>query len=117
MKKKLIFAVLVAGFPLVGIGPARASTISTSTVTQLIRLTSYNQFDGGDVTLEVSNPPAACPDGYWLNKSDAGFSANLSMLIAAYEAKTTLTISALPDQLWPGTSGTVCKLYDIQYHP
>lgn len=79
-------------------------------------ITSYNQFGPGDVAFRIATPISQCPNGYWFTKNDPGFQANLSMLIAAYQAKSKIRIYALPDQIWKGSSGTYCKLYSIEYH-
>lgn len=42
---------------------------------------SYSEYGGGDVVFKIKNPTSACPDGYWLRKTDPGFQANLSMVI------------------------------------
>ncbi|NQZ10597.1 MAG: hypothetical protein HRT35_25885 [Algicola sp.] len=63
----------------------------------------------------LSDPVANCDDGYWLKKSDPGFGANLSMLLAAYQAKTTVRIYGEPSIRWPVISAKYCKLYGVQY--
>ena len=81
--------------------------------TKIIRINSYNQFGDGDVTVDVETPIPQCPHGYWLTTTDQGFNANLSLILAAYQAGNTVKVWGLPDQLWPGSSGTVCKLYSV----
>lgn len=76
---------------------------------------SYTNYGNGDVAFRVENSIDECSHGYWFNKSDAGYNANLTMIIAAYQAKNTVKIYGLPDQLWAGSSGKYCKLYNIQF--
>lgn len=92
----------------VGYIPTDSTTISN--------IYSYTNYGNGDVAFRVANPIDECSHGYWFNKDDAGFSANLTMIIAAYQAKSTVKIYGLPDQLWAGSSGKYCKLYNIQFN-
>lgn len=84
--------------------------------TKIIRVSSYNQYGNGDVVFVIENPIAQCSGGYWITKDDKGFNANLSMILSAYQAKNPVTIFGLPDQLWSGSSGKFCKLYNIDLH-
>lgn len=54
-----------------------------------------------------------CPDGYWITKSDVGFSANLALIFSTYQAKSNIWIYGIPTQVWSGSSGIYCKLYQI----
>ncbi|RSD32131.1 hypothetical protein [Vibrio pectenicida] len=76
---------------------------------------SHNQYGMGDVVFKLSTPDIRCPDGYWLNKKDVGFEPTLSMLIAAYHAKTPIRAAGLTNQKWDGSRGFYCKLYSISY--
>ncbi|MBW8184275.1 hypothetical protein K0625_11360 [Shewanella sp. NR704-98] len=90
-----------------------AATESTSKTT-INRLISYNQYGGGDVIFTVNNPTSGCY-GYWIAKSDAGFEANLSMILAAYHSKAEVRVNGLNDQRWNGSSNFWCKLYAIEH--
>jgi hypothetical protein len=81
--------------------------------TKVTGILSYNQFGGGDVAFNVANPTTACPSGYWITKSDPGFSANFVILLAAYSQQTSIRVVGLPDQIWSGSSATYCKVYVI----
>jgi hypothetical protein len=85
----------------------------TSVQSTITLVDSYNQWGGGDVIFRIANPTSSCRDGYWLTKSDAGFNANLAMILSAYHAKTPVRITGLTDQIWTGSGGVYCKLYDI----
>ncbi|TFH93055.1 hypothetical protein [Vibrio ouci] len=84
--------------------------------TYINRVISYNEYGSGDVVFRLANPSKEC-FGYWINKGDPGFNANLSMIIAAYQAKTPLIIHGLPAQSekWKGSGNHWCKLYAIDY--
>ena len=90
-------------------------TYVTSSPTKINYLLSYNADGGGDVIFRVSDPVANCENGYWLTKADPGFGANLSMLLAAYQSKTTVKIFCDPAIRWPLSNVKYCKLYGILY--
>lgn len=90
-----------------------AATVS-SPVTKVNYLSSYNQYGGGDVVFSVENPAGGCENGFYLSKSDPGFSQNLAMILSAYQAKNPVTVYGLSDQIWPGSAGKFCKLYLIE---
>jgi hypothetical protein len=106
--KKIILGILL----LLGINHVEAA--EASQVTTVTRFISYNQFGGGDVVFRIANPTVNCY-GYWINKNDAGFNANLSLILAAYQTKTKVKVTGLTDQKWPGSSNFWCKLYAIEY--
>ncbi|WP_064791907.1 hypothetical protein [Shewanella woodyi] len=111
--KSITFLTLLFLFLLFGVNNTYAATESTSKTT-INRLISYNQFGGGDVVFTVSNPTSGCY-GYWIAKTDAGFDANLSMILAGYHSKTEVRIHGLNDQKWNGSGNFWCKLYAIEH--
>lgn len=82
-------------------------------VSRMKFIQSYNQWGGGDVIFATENAVSGCENGYWLAKSDTGFSANMAMLLSAYHAKSPLVVSAITDQQWAGSAGHFCKLYAV----
>ncbi|MEC4726876.1 hypothetical protein HWQ46_15090 [Shewanella sp. D64] len=100
-------------FLLFGVNNSYAAIESTGQ-TSIKRLISYNQYGGGDVVFTVNDPSSVCY-GYWLNKSDAGFDANLSMVLAAYHSKAKVRIYGHDDQKWNGSGNFWCKLYAIEH--
>ncbi len=78
-------------------------------------INSYSEYGGGDVHFTIASPSTKCPNGYWLRKTDPGFQANLSMVIAAYQAKSIIRINGLLNELWPGTTGRACRVYSVSY--
>lgn len=92
-----------------------SSTRETSTISTVILLSAYAEYGGGDVIAKLQNNSANCSDGYWLKQTDPGFTANLSMLMAAYQANNSVTIQGHTDQLWPGSGGKYCHVYNVTY--
>jgi hypothetical protein len=86
-----------------------------SPITNIAEIYSYSEYGGGDVVFSLKNPSANCDKGYWLKKSDPGFNANLSMLIAAYHAKTNVIVYGHINEIWDGSTGKYCHLYAINY--
>ena len=106
MKKIAVLLALLAS------SLAHAAIIDSPT-SKIKMMGSYNQYAGGDVYFAIENPAGICTHGYWLNKADAGFGANMAMLLSAYHAKSNVMIYAHNDQIWPGSTGTYCKLYSV----
>jgi hypothetical protein len=86
-----------------------------SPITNIAEIYSYSQYGGGDVVFSLKSPSANCGKGYWLKKSDLGFNANLSMLIAAYHAKTNVIVYGHINEIWDGSTGKYSHLYAINY--
>lgn len=87
-----------------------------SNQSHIVLVNSYNKYGSGDVIFRLSAPIEECY-GYWINKGEPGFEANLSMIIAAYQAKSPVVVYGLPAQSerWQGSSAHWCKLYAISY--
>ncbi|MDP5211343.1 hypothetical protein, partial [Microbulbifer sp. 2205BS26-8] len=69
----------------------------------------------GDVFISLSTNGATCNYGYFVNKNSQGFEGQLSMLLAAYQAKTPIYISANENSRWSNSSNTVCEVHSIEY--
>ncbi|WP_367987505.1 hypothetical protein AB2S62_13540 [Vibrio sp. NTOU-M3] len=111
MKKNILLLMLLApAFVMAN------STRESSGRTTITRVLSYNEFGAGDAVFQVANPGSQC-FGYWITKGDPGFEANLSMIIAAYQAKSTVIVHGLTaeNKKWAGSSHNWCKLYAIEY--
>ncbi|MGP9802146.1 hypothetical protein [Rheinheimera sp. NSM] len=93
---------------------ASAVEYTGSGISTIKFITSYN--GNGDVMFRLENPIEACVKGYWMSSSDVGFQANMSMLLAAFQANSNVRIYGLPGQDWPGSSGSYCKVYSVEYH-
>ena len=77
---------------------------------KIVTISAYTSFGNGDVILTVDSQPTGCDAGFWLSKSDPGFSSTLSVLLAAFHAKSKISISGDPNQLWGGTTSKYCKI-------
>jgi hypothetical protein len=108
--KKVLFSIL-----LLASGLSQAGITTTSGITRVTGVSSYTQ-NNGDVIFRIESPIAACDGGYWLSKSDAGFNANLAMVMSAYNAKSPIQVYGLSDQIWNGSASKFCKLYVIELH-
>jgi hypothetical protein len=108
MKSKLFATFLISAV----CGAAYAYDVWT-VPTKITEVLSYNQVGGGDVAFSVANPTTNCPAGYWLTKSDPGFSANYAIILGAYWSQNSVKVVGLPDQKWTGSSATFCKVYVI----
>jgi hypothetical protein len=86
------------------------SNADASSSSNVILIESYNNYGNGDVYFKISNPTTACSDGYWLTKTDLGFSTNMAILLSAYQAKSIVRIVGFSDQRWSGSAGKFCKL-------
>ena len=103
----VIFGSMILCLAAKSFAQSNADASSSSTV---ILIESYNNFGNGDVYFKISNPTAACSDGYWLTKTDLGFSTNMAILLSAYQVKSIVRIVGFPDQRWSGSAGKFCKL-------
>lgn len=93
---------------------AQAIQVDTGATT-IKMVNSFSNYGAGDVIFSTANSGTTeCPV-FWITKTDPGFQANLSMIIAAYHAKTSVTVVGITDFPWSGTTEKSCKLYYIQY--
>jgi hypothetical protein len=81
------------------------------------RVLSYTVYGNGDVAVSLSNVTGKTCEGYWLNKADSGFQANLAMLVAAYHTKNTVQLYGETTSKWAGTNAYFCHLRLIDYRP
>lgn len=104
--KKSLFLFLLFSFG------AQASLVNTGATT-IKNITTFTDYGAGDIIIATANSGTTeCPV-YWMTKADPGFQANLSLIIAAYHAKSTIAIDGHTELRWPGTSGKSCKIYSI----
>ncbi|MFL0805248.1 MAG: hypothetical protein K6L81_16160 [Agarilytica sp.] len=75
---------------------------AAQTVTgKISALTSYSTYGNGDVLFEMETLPSGCNGGFWLKKDDPGFSGNLSIVLSAFHAGTTVKAAGYDTELWP----------------
>jgi hypothetical protein len=73
----------------------------------------YAAYDGGDVIFQVqSGTPANCV-GLWLRGSDAGHAQSVALLLSAITTQTPILVTVDTSQLWPGSPGSYCLVYNI----
>ena len=89
--------------------------LTISPKSKIKRLISYADFGNGDVYVELESKVAGCPSGYYVNRDDKGFNNNFSMLLAAYQAQSSIYIYAYDSTKWAGSSAQVCKIYSVMY--
>lgn len=112
-KITIIFTITFASITS-GLFSAGSYALEASPVSTITRFISYSQIGNGDVVFRIKNPTVGC-FGYWMNKADPGFEANLSMALAAFHSKTSVKIQGHEDQKWGGSGNFWCKLYAIEY--
>ena len=72
---------------------------------------AYGDFGGGDFTFKLSTQPSGCPDGFWIAKSQPGFSTTVALVLQAKATGDAIYVGGEDTQLWPGSStGAFCKL-------
>ncbi|PCK32766.1 hypothetical protein [Pseudoalteromonas piscicida] len=91
-----------------------SATFQASTITKIKHIESYSSYGNGDVVFTVTTPQRVCTGGYWLKKDDAGFEANLSILLSAYHGSSDVQIRGLVNELWGGSSKEFCHIHSIK---
>ncbi len=105
----IILAVLISN-------GAFAADYKASPISSVKFVSSYNEFGNGDVQIRLDENGSDCTNGFWMTKSDPGFEANFSMVLAAAQASSKIRIYGLPNKLWPGSSNIYCKVYSVEFH-
>ena len=106
MKILAIICFSLASFP-------AFSDNETSPLSKVNRILSYTEYGQGDVIIKLESNGQQCEHGYWLRPSDPGFQANLSTILSAYHAQSNVILKGEPSNLWPGSSGSYCHIYQI----
>ncbi|WP_104401910.1 hypothetical protein [Vibrio penaeicida] len=110
---KTILSALFISMSLINI--AHAFTPEASPTGSIKRLIAYTKFGNGDVYVQLNANSTSCSHGYFIDKSSAGYESTLSMLLAAYQANTPVTLYANPEKKWAGSGNSVCELYSVVY--
>lgn len=108
MKLSILTVIFIVFSPFVN------ADIKGSGITIIKTIVSFSEYGGGDVVLKTVNTEPSCANGYWLKKSDPGFEVNMSILLSAYHAKSSVILRGHDNQIWGGSSGTYCHLYSIE---
>lgn len=99
MRKIIIICTVALTSIASGVFTAGSYALEASPVSTISRFISYSQFGDGDVVFRIKNSTVGC-FGYWMNKADPGFEANLSMALAAFHSKSSVKIQGHEDQKW-----------------
>ena len=91
------------------------SAFETSGLNNVTQIISFSEYGEGDVTVKLTTNTAGCIHGYWLKKTDPGFQTNFNMILASYQTKSKIRISAHTNQLWSGSGGKFCHVYYVRY--
>jgi hypothetical protein len=79
---------------------------------KIVSVEIHPEFNG-DVVVTIDKTVTSCEHGFWLRASDAGFSANLSFVLSAFHAKSTVAIYGFDDPAnrWGNYAGhSYCRL-------
>ena len=111
---KCKFSMVLVALVFMASGSAFAVEESSNPGT-VVRVLSYTSYGNGDAAVQVSNAAGKICEGYWLNKADAGFQANLAMLITAYQTKNNVILYGETTSRWAGTGAYFCHLTVVDY--
>ncbi|WP_020411112.1 hypothetical protein [Microbulbifer variabilis] len=83
--------------------------------TSIIKIVHSYPADG-EVVFTLENPTSICK-GYWLKSDSPGQATTMSMILAAYHAKTNVKVWGYTEDgnQWPGSTSKYCKLHTIAY--
>ena len=105
--KKYLLSMMFISMPAIG-GLEKSGTTEVETVL------SYNVFGSGDLTFRIKDDLGNCEGGFWFNKNDPGYEANISTLLSAFHANAKVKVQGHSDQRWTGSHSNYCHLYLIQ---
>ncbi|MBU2714164.1 hypothetical protein [Zooshikella harenae] len=91
--------------------------LTTSPYTQIESVDAFTDFGDGDIIFNLVAKVNGCERGYWMSKNSPGYNTTLSMIIAAYQAKTRVLVRGYSQRRWDGSAGPFCQLYSIRYVP
>jgi hypothetical protein len=108
-----IMSLLVAGAASLMV---QAATILTTTASTISSIDTYASYGSGDVilTLATNSLASACPFGFWIRGTDAGAKTVVAQALAAYQAGSTVTVSADTSTVWSGAGAAACLVWDIR---
>ncbi|AIU68026.1 hypothetical protein ABF162_14205 [Vibrio coralliilyticus] len=105
MKKYFTFLILLLSFGV--------SATEESPTGLIKRIQAYSVH--GDIFISMETNGQQCSTGYFIDKVSPGYESILSMLLAAYQANTPISIFAYEDQRWSATTAPVCKIFSVVY--
>jgi hypothetical protein len=107
----IYFLIPLCGVPAISLG---AEQSETSTISWMMTYQG-SLWPVADTTFSLTNGPAGTCVGFWLRPSDPGYQANYATLLAAQISKRAITVYALDDQLWTGSSTKYCLVDSIKW--
>ena len=95
MFKKIICALFVF------VSSNVSADIVTKSNSKVLTVGSFTSADNNGTFIFTLSPAwPECPNGFWFSMSDPGFAGNVSMLISAHKAQTSLYIAADTSLQW-----------------
>ena len=86
---------------------AHAAMVFSASVT-IREFFVLSEYGGGDVGFVASSPTNGCAHGF----------KNLyAAVMMAYATKAPIRVAAMDDSIYPGSSGTYCRVYSINFDP
>ncbi|RDH43413.1 hypothetical protein [Zooshikella ganghwensis] len=94
-----------------------SNELTTSAYTQIESVDAFADFGDGDIIFNLVAKVNGCERGYWISKNHPGYNTTVSMIIAAYQAKSRVLVRGYAQRRWKGSAGPFCQLYSIRYVP
>lgn len=112
--RKTLYKAILCGFALFAF-PSIAQNLE-QTVSTVETLQSYPEYGGGDVIFTLKTKGSICK-GFWLKKDSPGQQTTFSILLAAFQTNTSVSVYGHPEahNKWNGSATHFCKLYTVQY--
>ncbi|CAM3667142.1 hypothetical protein [Vibrio aquimaris] len=105
--KKYLLSMMFIAMPAIG-------ALEKSGTTQVDSVLSYSVFGSGDLTFNIKDRLGKCEGGFWFNKNDPGYEANISTLLSAFHANAKVNVQGHSEQRWAGSHSNYCHLYLIR---
>ncbi len=121
--KQTVLGAIFSSLLLISLPGLASESSSEGMIEEIISYSNYgtlgNDDTKGDVWVSLAtNNGASCSYGYFIHKAQGGYQSNLSMLLAAYHAKTPIKIRGNTGVLWSGSNSETdpaCEVDSVQY--
>lgn len=106
---------LAAGVAAATLGPLDAYSTEREMVGTITRLYAYTRAhnESGDITIEFSNPPTQCAQGFWIKGTDPGSKNAYALLLSAYHTQAAVRIIGEDTETWQGSSTSMCRVITV----
>jgi hypothetical protein len=108
-------ALAMAVLALLGTENAQAEVVASSGPVQIVGMTTYSTFGGGDVVFEISVPITGCGGGIWIRATDPGFQQNVAAVLSARMANRPVTLYVENSDIWTGSASSYCRFYGMSF--